>query len=136
MQTVYKTPGKAKGCEECIFYSTLLRKCMLPPIAKGVVEHCSELAYVKRPLEHNGHMEIEACLPSVDHFSLLVSLDMNNINDMDKNLIKSIKSMKMVGCAPVFEEIEGEFVKTYLSCKCVTKAYVFCDKKHCSVLFS
>jgi len=105
----------------------------LPPIRTGKVKHCSELGYVEMSLEHNGELEVEACLPNVEIMSKIFHKHVTT-KELDDFEIWASKILELGGCNPVFRMIEEGKVRIVLSCKCIHKVYVYCSKGRCSMV--
>jgi len=122
-----KFPSEASTCEECIYYSKLLKYCLKykVPVEDPRSPPCKPKGYFMYTRPDENTLVGELCLPDVGVLSKVIPLKPK------VRVGEILDALEKVGCKPKESKRVKDYVTIYLTCPCAVRASIKCTEEAC-----
>ncbi len=122
-----KFPREARSCEECIYYSELLKYCLKFKIKveDPKVPPCKPQGYFLYRRLDADTLDGELCIHDITALNKVIPLKPR------VRVGEILDGLKEIGCKPVRVKRVGSTVTLYLSCPCMVRVELKCTKDLC-----
>ena len=127
MKKILKTPLEARSCEECIYYSELLRYCLKfrKKVGNPKLPPCKPKGYFMYKRLDPDTLVAELCIHDITFLNKVIPLKPG------VRIGEILDALEDVGCKPIETKRVGDTVTLYLSCPCIVKVELKCTKELC-----